>query len=259
MSNLQNQSFHNIYDALLESLKREAPQNDQYDDTHPVVRRRNPSAKHNVYNALLETIKNEEPQNEQYDDTHPIVRRRNPSIVSLQRSNSSFKDNNQFQTVKPRHRGLSSIIKTKTYPKKVPLLNIKSVACVEQIIIVICITTLITLRNSTEHFFYNSKETLDDTFNSKYSLLRTQHLVNDIEKQFNTYFNLSTTHVDYIMYPKEILTECNILNNTYVPSATLEFVLNSTNSEKKRLFILNPYNSSILGNNDSISNELILS
>lgn len=198
----------------------------------------------------------------------------NINNASEQKSKKKNKNNDEIKIVQ--YRGIRSLFALRAARReilkgqKVPLLNIIYTTAFLQVFIVICITTLITLRKDTEYFFLNTTQTfngifkLDDDIDT--SLLRTGDIINTLHDKFSIFFNLTKEYSDHFIYPEDILIENTTESaatyhhhhhhHNLIPTAILKFNFKSHYLDQKSMsYELNPTNYSILTSNTS--SELI--
>lgn len=144
--------------------------------------------------------------------------------------------------------------------QKIPLLNIVYTTAFLQVFIVICITTIITLRKETEFFFLNTGQSFDGIFRLDHdgdiSLLRTGNIINALHDKFSIFFNLTKDFSDHFIYPEDILIENTTSGNKHhhnlIPSAILQFEFKDEFMNTQTIeYQLNPSNYSILSSNTS--------
>lgn len=189
-------------------------------------------------------------------------------IKNKNKSNNNNKSNDDIKIVQ--YRGIRSLFAIRAARRdalkgqKIPLLNIVYTTAFLQVFIVICITTIITLRKETEYFFLNTKQTFDGIFriddDLDTNLLRAGNIINALHDKFTIFFNLRKEYSDHFIYPDDILIENTTSNNHHhhntIPSATLTFNFKDYFMDQQSMsYNLNPTNYSILS--DNTSDELV--
>ena len=184
---------------------------------------------------------------------------------SKSKSKSKNKSNDDIKIVQ--YRGIRSLFAIRAARRdalkgqKIPLLNIVYTTAFLQVFIVICITTIITLRKETEYFFLNTKSTFDGIFriddDLDTNLLRAGNIINALHDKFAIFFNLTKEYSDHFIYPDDILVENTTINSHHhhnlIPSATLKFNFKDYFMDKTSMsYTLDPTNYSILSDNTSL-------